>query len=108
MKTGLFAVFDSQKSKDRTAGPVFSSLGLVWLRSFCGLETGLTNTSEFTYKIKMQVRVCPFWTWCDIVFRNVTLKYSCYPRGSIGPVMEIEGFIEGYNRIESIYYKSEP
>ena len=45
MKTGLFAVFDSQKSKDRTAGPVFSSLGPVWLRSFCGLETGLTNTN---------------------------------------------------------------
>ena len=44
MKTGLFAVFDSQKSKDRTAGPVFSSLGPVFLRSFCGLETGLTNT----------------------------------------------------------------
>ena len=44
MKTGLFAVFDSQKSKDRTAGPVFSSLGPVWLRSFCSLETGLTNT----------------------------------------------------------------
>ena len=45
MKTGLFAVFDSQKSKDWTAGPVFSSLGPVWLRSFCSLETGLTNTS---------------------------------------------------------------
>ena len=46
MKTDLFAVFDSQKSKDWTAGPVFSSLGLVWLRSFCGLETGLTNTRQ--------------------------------------------------------------
>ena len=45
MKTGLFAVFDSQKSKDQTAGPVFSSLGPVWLQSFCGLETRLTNTS---------------------------------------------------------------
>ena len=44
METGLFAVFDSQKSKNRTAGPVFSSLSPVWLRSFCGLETGLTNT----------------------------------------------------------------
>jgi hypothetical protein len=44
MKTGLFSVFDSQKSKDRTAGPVFSSLGPVWLQSFCGLETGLPNT----------------------------------------------------------------
>ena len=44
-KTGLFAVFDSQKSKDRTAGPVFSSLGPVWLQSFCSLETGLTNTT---------------------------------------------------------------
>jgi hypothetical protein len=47
MKTGLFAVFDSQKSKDRTAGPVFSSLGPVWLRSFCSLETGLTNTIDY-------------------------------------------------------------
>jgi hypothetical protein len=46
MKTGLFSVFDSQKSKDRTAGPVFSSLGPVWLQSFCGLETGLPNTKE--------------------------------------------------------------
>ena len=45
MKTGLFAVFDSQKLKGQTAGLVFSSLGLVWLRSFCSLETGLTNTS---------------------------------------------------------------
>ena len=47
MKTGLFAVFDSQKSKDWTAGPVFSSLGPVWLRSFCSLETGLTNTNIY-------------------------------------------------------------
>ena len=46
MKTGLFAVFDSQKSKDQTAGPVFSSLGPVWLQSFCGLETGLPNTND--------------------------------------------------------------
>ena len=46
MKTGLFAVFDSQKSKDRTAGPVFSSLGPVWLQSFCSLETGLPNTRQ--------------------------------------------------------------
>ena len=45
MKTGLFAVFDSQKSKDWTAGLVFSSFGLVWLQSFCSLETGLTNTN---------------------------------------------------------------
>ena len=45
IKTGCFSVFYSQKSKDRTAGPVFSSLGPVWLRSFCGLETGLPNTT---------------------------------------------------------------
>jgi len=46
MKTGLFAVFDSQKSKDWTAGLVFSSLGPVWLQSFCSLETGLPNTKN--------------------------------------------------------------
>ena len=45
MKTSLFAVFDSQKSKGWTAGLVFSSLGPVWLQSFCGLETRLTNTN---------------------------------------------------------------
>ena len=46
MKTGLFAVFYSHKSKDWTVGPVFSSLGPVWLQSLCGLETGLTNTID--------------------------------------------------------------
>ena len=32
--TSLFAVFTSQKWKDQTAGPVFCSLGLVWLWFF--------------------------------------------------------------------------
>ena len=46
MKTGLFAVLISQKWKDQTAGPVFSSLGLVQLRSFSSLETGPSNTNK--------------------------------------------------------------
>ena len=45
MKTGLFAVLRSQKQKDRTAGPVFSGLGLVQLQSFSSLETGPLNTN---------------------------------------------------------------
>ena len=45
MKTGLFVVLRSQKWKDRTAGLVFSSLGLVQLQSFSSLETGPSNTN---------------------------------------------------------------
>ena len=44
IETGLFAVFDSQKSKDRTAGPVFSGLGPVQSRSFSSLGTGPSHT----------------------------------------------------------------
>ena len=43
--TGLFPVFDPQKQKTRTAGPVFSGLGPVQLRSFSSLETGPSNTN---------------------------------------------------------------
>ena len=46
IKTGLFAVFRFQKSKTGTAGPVFSGLGPVQFRSFCGFMTGLSNTSS--------------------------------------------------------------
>ena len=44
-------VFTSQKWKGRTAGPVFCSLGLVWLWSFSSHETGLLNTR------------CNRWAW---------------------------------------------
>ena len=43
-----------------------------------------------------------------MVFRAVTLKYSGYSRGGIGPTMEIEAFIESYTHVESIYYKFGP
>ena len=65
MKTGLFAVFDSQKSKDQTAGPVFSSLGPVWLQSFCSLETGLPNTSTGSV-----MKLCEFY----IIIYDLTLE----------------------------------
>ena len=38
------------KKKDWTAGPVFCSLGPVWLRSFSGHETGLLNTTDSPLK----------------------------------------------------------
>ena len=65
MKPGLFAVLRSQKWKDRTAGPVFSGLGPVQLRSFSSLETGPLNT---TFK-----RSC----W---ILRRSGTRPSCYRR----------------------------
>ena len=46
IETSLFPVFDSQKSKDWTAGPVFLRSGPVWLQSFSSLRTRLQNTNQ--------------------------------------------------------------
>ena len=69
--------------------------------------------NESTYKFEMQVRVrvCPFWTWCDVVFSGLLHSNSlATPESgeSIGPAMELKDFIGRYNHVESIYYEFEP
>ena len=80
----FFAVFTSQKWKDLTAGPVFCSLGLVWLRSFSGHETRLPNTSPITYSLNIQFLNYPKWSrigWDmakNIFVHNSNICHFCF------------------------------